>query len=124
MTSALARFILTTTGLVFRDTMRSSCRPVSAPARRLALRYQVPTDLLVVAFLLAVVVIEVVTEVEHVEQVPDRRHVGRDIGIEPVPPRIRQVVAAAAGELAETPVALHELHEGRVLVVDVGHAAA
>lgn len=40
----------------------------------------------------------VVGEVEHVEQVADRRHVARHIGVVPVRHRIGQVVAAAGGK--------------------------
>jgi hypothetical protein len=60
---------------------------------------------------LLVVIVVVVNEVVEVEHVPDRCQGGRDIGIEPVRSRIRQVVAAAALALAESSVALRELHE-------------
>ncbi len=59
------------------------------------------------SYLIAVVI----AEVEHVEQIPDCRHVGWHIGVIEVHLRIGQVVSAARGELAKVPVALNELHE-------------
>jgi hypothetical protein len=59
----------------------------------------------------AVAVIRLV-EVEHVEEVPDRRHVRRNIGIVVVGPRIGQRVAAALAERTKMPISLHELHDG------------
>src|SRR6266481_6697824 len=63
--------------------------------------------------------IVIVTEVEQVEQIADRRHVDGNVGIVVVDARIGQVIAAALGELAEMPVALDELHKGGVFIVDV-----
>ena len=50
-------------------------------------------------------------EIEHVEEVADRRHVDGDVGVVVVGARVGQVVAAALAELAEQPVALDEFHE-------------
>jgi hypothetical protein len=48
----------------------------------------------------------------------DRRHVDGNVGVVVIHARVGQVVAAALGEPAEMPVALDELHERGVLVVD------
>src|SRR5262245_1544685 len=74
-----------------------------------------------------VIVSVAVVKVEHIEQVADRRHVLRHIVrvvvVVPVP-RVGQVIAAARGQLLlDQPVALDELHERGVLVVDVADAA-
>src|SRR6516162_9260606 len=61
-------------------------------------------------------------EVEHVEQIPDRRHVGRNVGIAAGHRGIGKVVATPSSELPEVPVALDELYERgmfRVAVRDV-----
>lgn len=63
-------------------------------------------------------------EIEQVEQVPDRRHVGGNVGIFVVGTRIGQIVAAALAELAEMPVPLDEFHKGRMFIVDVADVAA
>ena len=47
-------------------------------------------------------------EIEHVEQVADRGAVYRHVRIVPVRVRIRQIIAAAAGQRQEVPVALNE----------------
>src|SRR5262249_33170095 len=76
-----------------------------------------------------VVVVVVLVEVEQVEQVADRWHVARDVvvGITVIVLlRVWQVVAAARRErgVVELPVALDELHERRVLIVDVADVTA
>jgi len=57
------------------------------------------------------ITIAIAIEVEHVEQIANRRHVGWNIRIVIVHPRIGQVVATAVGEFAEMPVALNEFYE-------------
>ena len=66
----------------------------------------------------------VISEIEHIEQVADCRHIDGNIGIVIVGTRIGQVIAAAAGELAETPVAFHKFHERGMLVIDVADLTA
>jgi len=57
------------------------------------------------------ITIAIAIEVEHVEQIANRRHVGWNIRIVIVHPRIGQVVTTAVGEFAEMPVALNEFYE-------------
>src|SRR5262245_29557336 len=63
-------------------------------------------------------------EVEHIEQVTDRRHVGRDIGIVGGHDRVRQIVAAAAGERIQSPISLDEFQDRSVVAVAVSDPAA
>src|SRR5215467_16024908 len=49
--------------------------------------------------------VPVVVELEHVEEIADRRHVGGNVRIVVAAPGIRQVVAAAACQRLEAPVA-------------------
>ena len=65
-----------------------------------------------------------VIEIEHVEQVADRRHVDGDVVVVITHARVRQVVAAAVAQLAEMSVAFDELHERGILAVDVRDMAA
>src|SRR5262245_48860193 len=70
------------------------------------------------------IAITVAIEVEHIEQVADRRHVARHIGVV-VMLRVGEVVAAARCQLLlEPPVPLDEFHERGMLVVDVADAPA
>ena len=84
--------------------------------------------MVVAVVVVVMIVVVVLVEVEQVEQVADRRHVARDVVVGVavlVLLRVRQVVAAARRERGvELPVALDELHERRVLIVDVADVAA
>lgn len=71
-----------------------------------------------------IVIMTVIAEIEQIEQVPDRRHVDGNIGILVVGVRIRQIIAAARGELAEMPVPFDEFHKGRMFIVDVADVTA
>lgn len=88
--------------------------------------YRIDRLVPIAAVIVVVIVIVTVTpvEVEHVEEVADRRHVDGNIGIFILGARIGQVIAAALAELAEIPVPLDEFHEGRMLAVDVGDVTA
>src|SRR5262249_33453821 len=98
------------------ETLTSERRPAGAERRR-----TVSTRSVIAVLALVVVPIEV----EQVEQIADGRHVARHIGIVVVLLRVGKVVAAARGQLGvELPVALHELHERGMLVVDVADVAA
>src|SRR5260370_9694882 len=70
------------------------------------------------------IAVEIVIVVEHVEQVPDRRHVLRDIGIGATHLGIGEIVAAAAGQRLQAPVALDELNDRGMVVITVDHLAA
>jgi hypothetical protein len=59
-----------------------------------------------VVAILSVMAVISVTEVEHVEQVPDGRRINRHIGIVVIRDRVRQIVAAAAGQRLQLPVML------------------
>ena len=99
---------------------RQTCRPQSR------LVYRVDRLMPVAATIVVVVVIVIVTpvEIEHVEQVADRRHVDGNIGIFIFGARIGQVIAAALAELAEIPVPFDEFHERRMFAIDVGDVTA
>src|SRR5258708_37226693 len=79
-----------------------------------------------VAAIPVVTLIMIVTsvEIEHIEQLSDRRHVDGNIRIVIVGVRIGQIIAAALAELAEIPVTFDELHKGRMFAIDVGDVAA
>jgi len=64
-----------------------------------------------------------VLEVEHIEQIADRRHVGWDIGIAGGHDRVRQIVTAAAGERLQSPISLDEFQDRSVVAVAVRHPA-
>src|SRR5438132_2839608 len=66
------------------------------------------------------------SEIEHVEQITDCRHIARHIDIVVVILLgVREIVAAAVGERRiQLPVPLDELHEGRMLVIGVADMAA
>ena len=59
----------------------------------------------------ASILIVVATKVEHVEQIPDGRHVRRHVGIGAVHLRIGEIVAAAAGQRLQAPIALDKLND-------------
>src|SRR5262249_23137870 len=63
-------------------------------------------------------------EVEHVEQIPDRRHIHWSVGITVVHLGIGKVVAAPTTERAQIPVALDELHKRGMFCVGVRDVAA
>src|SRR5260221_53251 len=66
-----------------------------------------------------------VAEIEQVEQVANRRHVGWDVRIVTVKPRIGQIVAAAVAERGvEHPVPFNELNERGMLGVNVADVTA
>ena len=76
---------------------------------------------MVTVILIAVMVMRILpmVEIEHVEEVADRRHIHRYPRILPIHDRIRQVVAAAIRDLAEMPVPLDELQDRHLIVVRV-----
>ena len=63
-------------------------------------------------------------EIEHVEQITNCRAVHWHIRIVSVWMRVRQIIAAAAGERGETPVALDEFQDRGMVVIAVHHMAA
>jgi hypothetical protein len=65
-----------------------------------------------------------VPEIEHVEQIADRRAVHRQVGIVFAGHGVRQLVAAAAGKRREVPIALDEFQDRSVVVIAVHHMAA
>jgi hypothetical protein len=77
-----------------------------------------------VAAPIVIMTVVVIAEIEQIEQVSDRRHVDGNIGILIVGVRIRQIIAAALGELAEMPVPFDEFHKGRMFIVDVADVTA
>ena len=65
------------------------------------------------------------TEIEHIEQVSDSRHVRWHVRIVIVNLRITQIVSAAVAERSiEHPVPFDEFHERGMLAVDVADTAA
>jgi hypothetical protein len=50
-------------------------------------------------------------EVKHFEEVANRRHVLRNIGVAGIDYRIWQIVAAPAGQWPKAPVSLDEFHQ-------------
>src|SRR5450432_2759813 len=63
-------------------------------------------------------------KVEQVEQIPDGRHVPRNVRIVVVNPRIGQIVTATAAERGmEHPVPFDELYERRMLVIGMADMA-
>src|ERR1700739_400701 len=79
-----------------------------------------------IATLIAVIAVtaHALVEVERAEQVADRGCVDRHIWVRAGLFRVRQIVAAAARDRGGLPVALDELHDGRVIVVLVRDASA
>src|SRR5262249_6426754 len=68
------------------------------------------------------VMVFVLVELKHIEEITDGRAVERHIGIVVIDDRVRQIVAAAACQRLQMPVALDELHNRGVVgigVVDV-----
>ena len=63
-------------------------------------------------------------EVEAGEEVAERRSVLGNVGIVEVSLRVRQVVAAAIGDLRQIPVALDEFDDRGVVGIFMRHAAA
>jgi hypothetical protein len=104
--------------------------PVSdpAPARAYVSGTTPPSESIVIAVLVSVVTMIAVTaiavammvEIKQIEEIADSRHIARDIRIVVVVLlRVGQIVAAAPGHRGvQFPVALDELHEGRMFVVD------
>ena len=74
------------------------------------------------------IVVVAMVEVEHIEQVADRRHVAWHISVLTVLAilfRIRQVIAAAVAERGiQNPVPFNEFHERGMLVIGVADMAA
>ena len=84
--------------------------------------YGVFLGLVSVVVMVAVVAL---VKIEQVEEVADGGHVGWDVGIVVLKPRIGQIVSAAAAERSvEPPVAFDEFHERGVLGIDVADVAA
>ena len=102
--------------------------PASAGRGRKRAREKSHHSVMVVAVVVVVVIVVVVlVEVEQVEQVADRRHVARDVAASSSLScfgfgRLSRLRVAERG--VELPVALDELHERRVLIVDVADVAA
>src|SRR5260370_26505309 len=65
------------------------------------------------------IAVEIVIEVEHAEQVTDRRHVLRDIGIGATHLGIWAIFAAAAGQRLQAPGALDALKDQGPVVITV-----
>ena len=77
-----------------------------------------------IVIIMIMTVIMIPAEIEHVEQVSDRRHVDGNVDVVVVDARIGQIIAAALAELAEIPVAFDEFHEGGMFAIDVGDVTA
>src|SRR5215471_8425971 len=71
-----------------------------------------------------IVAIVVFVKMEHVEQVADGRAVQRYVRIVFRGNRIRQIVAAAAGQRFQVPIALDELHDRCVIGIGMVNVAA
>src|ERR1700722_4229650 len=63
-------------------------------------------------------------EIEGVEQVVERRHVGRNVGVGLLALRIRQIVAAAASQRPKLPIPLDEFYQRDVVGIAVIDLAA
>ena len=61
---------------------------------------------------------------EHLHEIADRRHVARHIWIGIIRHRIREIVAAAARQWRNAPIALDEFENGDVIIVGVHHSSA
>src|SRR5262249_37027822 len=61
---------------------------------------------------------------KHLEEIANRGHVERHIGVTTRYQRIRQIVAAAGGQRRKVPVALDELQHRDVVIIRVHHPAA
>src|SRR5215472_15288525 len=73
---------------------------------------------------LVTAIIDLATEVEHVEQIADGRAVPWYIGVVSIGARVRQIVAAAAGQWLETPIPFDKLQDRDVIIVAVHHMSA
>src|SRR6516164_11208309 len=73
---------------------------------------------------LIVMIAMTVIEIEHVEEIPDRRHVDRYPRVLVVHFWVRQIVAATIGNLAEMPVPFDEFQNRNLVGVGVRHASA
>src|SRR5262249_7702909 len=91
--------------------------------RRSTREPQGPGWSVVLVLVLVLILVLAAIEVEHIEQVADRRHVGRDVEIVGHD-RVRQIVTAAAGERLQSPVSLDEFENRNVVGVAVSHLAA
>src|SRR5215510_3315613 len=69
-------------------------------------------------------VVSAVVELEHVEEIADRRLVRGNVWIVVAAPGVRQVVAAAARQRLEAPIALDEFQDRDVIGIAVHDPAA
>src|SRR5262245_33256290 len=76
------------------------------------------------AIVIFIFVLDPLPEIEHVEQIPDRRAVDRHIGIVSTVIRVREIVAAATGEWREVLIAFDELQDRDVVGVAVHNMPA
>jgi hypothetical protein len=64
------------------------------------------------------------SELEHAEQIADRRAIDRNIGVPGGRNRIGEIVPASPGDRRQAPVPLDEFHDGRMVGVIMDHTAA
>ena len=62
-------------------------------------------------------------KIEHIEQIADGRAVARDIGIT-ADNRIREIIAASAGQRSQVPIPLDKLQDRRVVRIRVADMTA